>query len=379
VSAAAPLAGTRVIDLGTRVAAPYCAAILGELGADVIKIEDPRGGDMLRGLGPFVDRSSLFFAVEGRSRRSVTCNLRDARGQALARRLISTADVVCENFRPGTLERWNLGPGDLSPQLVMVRVSILGQSGPNAARPGLDLTAIAMAGLLSITGYVDGPPVKSAVTVADHLTAVFAAQAALAALVARRRTGRGAVIDAPLHGSVLRCLETTLAAFDRLGVARGRTGDRGPHEPPSGVYATADARLVAVAIDNDEQLAALRTVLTTATDRDELRPVVERWFATRSAASAIGALDDAHVPAALVASAADLVADPHLAARGDIVTVDDPVVGSVRQQAPFPRLVTTAVAITPAPALGQHNNVVWCDELGLSPYELERHRADGVI
>ncbi|TML11537.1 MAG: CoA transferase [Actinobacteria bacterium] len=379
MSAAAPLAGTRVIDLGTRVAAPYCAAILGELGADVIKIEDPRGGDMLRGLGPFVDRSSLFFAVEGRSRRSVTCNLRDARGQALARRLISTADVVCENFRPGTLERWNLGPGDLSPQLVMVRVSILGQSGPNAARPGLDLTAIAMAGLLSITGYVDGPPVKSAVTVADHLTAVFAAQAALAALVARRRTGRGAVIDAPLHGSVLRCLETTLAAFDRLGVARGRTGDRGPHEPPSGVYATADARLVAVAIDDDEQLAALRTVLTTATDRDELRPVVERWFATRSAASAIGALDDAHVPAALVALAADLVADPHLAARGDIVTVDDPVVGSVRQQAPFPRLVTTAVAITPAPALGQHNNDVWCDELGLSPYELERYRADGVI
>ena len=130
MSAAAPLAGTRVIDLGTRVAAPYCAAILGELGADVIKIEDPRGGDMLRGLGPFVDRSSLFFAVEGRSRRSVTCNLRDARGQALARRLISTADVVCENFRPGTLERWNLGPGDLSPQLVMVRVSILGQERP---------------------------------------------------------------------------------------------------------------------------------------------------------------------------------------------------------------------------------------------------------
>jgi formyl-CoA transferase len=379
VSATAPLAGTRVIDLGTRVAAPFCAAILGELGADVIKIEDPHGGDMLRGLGPFAGRSSLFFAVEGRSRRSVTCNLRDARGQALARRLISTADVVCENFRPGTLERWNLGPRDLQPELVMVRVSILGQSGPNAARPGLDLTAIAMAGLLSITGYADGPPMKSGVTVADHLTAVFAAQAALAALVARRRTGRGAVIDVPLHGSVLRCLETTLAAFDRLGVARRRTGDRGPHEPPSGVYATDDARYVAIVVDRDDDLRSLCALLSVDGDRDELRAAVEHWFATRSAASAVAAHDAARVPAALVASAADLVSDPHLAARGDIVTIDDPVVGKVRQQAPFPRLAATPAAVVPAPALGQHNDDVWCDELGLSRDELDGYRTDGVI
>src|SRR5687768_4335025 len=303
MTAAAPLAGTRVVDLGTRVAAPYCAAILGELGADVIKVEDPRGGDMLRGLGPFVDQSSLFFAVEGRSRRAVTCNLRDSRGQALARRLIATADVVCENFRPGTLEKWNLGPGDLSPQLVMVRISILGQTGPASARPGLDLTAIAMAGLLSITGYPDGPPVKSAVTVADHLTAVFAAQSALAALVARRSTGRGTVIDVPLHGSVLRCLETTLAAFDRLGVARVRTGDQGPHEPPSGVYAALDGKFVAIAIDNDDHLRSLRTALSADVARDELRPLVEEWIASRSATSALIALGEVRIPAAIVAGA----------------------------------------------------------------------------
>ncbi|HUP73154.1 MAG TPA: CoA transferase [Acidimicrobiales bacterium] len=379
MTAAAPLAGTRVIDLGTRVAAPYCAAILGELGADVIKIEDPRGGDMLRGLGPFVDDSSLFFAVEGRSRRSVTCNLRDPRGQALARRLIATADVVCENFRPGTLERWNLGPDDLPPQLIMVRVSILGQSGPDAARPGLDLTAIAMAGLLSITGYPDEPPVKSAVTVADHLTAVFAAQSALAALVARRRTGRGAVIDVPLHGSVLRCLEVTLAAFDRLGVERVRTGDRGPHEAPSGVYATVDGRFVAIAIDSDEHLRSLRALLVVDADRGELRPIVEAWIASHTAVSAVSALDDARVPAAVVASASDLTTDAHLAARGDIVTIDDTTVGRVRQQAPFPRLVPVAPTITPAPTLGQHNVDIWCDELGLTPDELDRHRGDGVI
>ncbi|MEO8691966.1 MAG: CoA transferase [Acidimicrobiales bacterium] len=379
MTAAAPLAGTRVIDLGTRVAAPYCAAILGELGADVIKIEDPRGGDMLRGLGPFADRSSLFFAVEGRSRRSVTCNLRDERGQALARRLIATADVVCENFRPGTLERWNLGPADLPPQLIVVRVSILGQSGPDSARPGLDLTAIAMAGLLSITGYPDGPPMKSAVTVADHLTAVFAAQSALAALIARRRTGRGAVIDVPLHGSVLRCLESTLAAFDRLGVDRARAGDQGPHEPPSGVYATNDGNFVAIAIDTDDDLRSLQAVLAVDHGRDRLRPVVADWVAARPAAAAVRVLAEARVAAAIVASASQLVHDEHLAARGDIVIVDDPIVGPMRQQAPFPRLTSAAAPVRPAPSLGQHNEDVWCSELGLTADELARLRGDGVI
>jgi crotonobetainyl-CoA:carnitine CoA-transferase CaiB-like acyl-CoA transferase len=368
-----------VLDLGTRVAAPFCAAILGELGADVIKVEDPRGGDMLRGLGPFVDGSSLFFAVEGRSRRAVTCNLRDARGQELARRLIATADIVCENFRPGTLERWNLGPADLPAHLILVRVSILGQTGPNVARPGLDLTAIAMAGLLSITGYADGPPVKSAVTVADHLTAVFAAQAALAALVARRRSGKGAVIDVPLHGSVLHCLETTLAAFDRLGMAHVRTGDQGPHAPPSGVYATADGRLVAIAVDTDDHVRSLRVALASDRAAHELRSIVEAWCGVRAAAAIVNELDAAHVPAAIVSSAADVAADPHLAARADLVTVDDPAIGPMRQQSPFPRLGSTNAAVIPAPTLGQHNEAVWCNELGLSADELARHRADGVI
>jgi crotonobetainyl-CoA:carnitine CoA-transferase CaiB-like acyl-CoA transferase len=309
----------------------------------------------------------------------VTCNLRDPRGQALARRLIATADVACENFRPGTLEKWNLGPGDLSPQLVMVRVSILGQTGPASARPGLDLTAIAMAGLLSITGYPDGPPVKSAVTVADHLTAVFAAQAALAALVARRRSGSGTVIDAPLHGSVLRCLESTLSEFDRTGVARGRTGDRGPHEPPSGVYVAADARFVAVVVDTEAHLGSLRAVLGVEVGRDELRSVVERWISARAAASAVNELDAARVPAALVASAPDILSDAHIMARGDVVTVDDVATGPLQQQAPFPRLSSTVRAVTPAPALGQHNDDVWCGELGVTKDELAQLRAEGVV
>jgi crotonobetainyl-CoA:carnitine CoA-transferase CaiB-like acyl-CoA transferase len=379
VSAAAPLAGIRVIDVGTRVAAPYCAGILGELGAEVIKLEDPRGGDVLRGIGPFDGDTSLFFAVEGRNRRSVTCNLRDHRGQELARRLIATADVLCENFRPGTLERWGLGPADLPAHLVVVRVSVLGQSGPDSDRPGLDLTAIAMGGLLALTGDPGGPPVKSGVTVADHLTASFAAEAALAALLASRTTGRGTVIDVPLHASVLRCLEWTIAAYDRTGTVRRRAGMRGPHRSPSGVYAAEDGRYVAVVVDDDDVLRRLWLLLDAQPGSDS-EAAVARWIGAGLATEAVAALVRAGVPAALVAAAADLVADEHLGARGDLVEVVDPVRGPVVQQAPFPRLVTgPATAPMPAPALGADNYDVWCGEIGLGAEELEDYRVQGVI
>jgi formyl-CoA transferase len=376
VSASAPLAGIRVIDVGTRVAAPYCAGILGELGAEVIKVEDPQRGDVLRGIGPFDGDMSLFFAVEGRSRRSVTCNLRDRRGQDLARRLIATADVLCENFRPGTLERWGLGPADLPGRLVVVRVSVLGQSGPDAGRPGLDLTAIAMAGLLALTGDPGGPPVKSGVTIADHLTASFAAEAAVAALLASRTTGRGSVIDVPLHASILRCLEWTIAACDRTGSVRRRNGTQGPHRAPSGVYPSADGRFVAVVADDDRHVQQLQALADRAADRDS----VAQWVGERPAMDAVGALVAAGVPAALVAGVSDLVGDAHLAARGDLVAVVDPIHGPVLQQGPFPRLTTgAATAPRPAPALGADNHDVWCGEIGVEPDELEEYRAHGVI
>jgi crotonobetainyl-CoA:carnitine CoA-transferase CaiB-like acyl-CoA transferase len=330
-------------------------------------VEDPRGGDVLRGIGPFDGDLSLFFAVEGRSRRSVTCNLRDRRGQDLARRLIATADVLCENFRPGTLERWGLGPEDLPERLVVVRVSVLGQSGPESGRPGLDLTAIAMAGLLALTGDPSGPPVKSGVTIADHLTASFAAEAAVAALLAARTTGRGSVIDVPLHASILRCLEWTIAACDRTGFVRPRNGTQGPHRAPSGVYASADGRYVAVVADEDGQVHQLNALTATG--------AVAQWVGDRPATEAVAALVAAGVPAALVAGVGDLVGDAHLAERGDLVAVVDPIHGPVLQQAPFPRL-TTGPTPTPAPALGADNNDVWCGEIGVEPEIQEYWRAN---
>ena len=226
-----PLAGVRVLDLGTRIAAPFCAGLLGEQGAEVIKIEQPRGGDFMREIGPFVDADdddgqySLFWAVEGRGRKSVTLDLRTPDGQDLLRRLAATADVLVENFRPGTLEQWNIGPNDLDPRLVTVRISMFGQDGPYAPRPGLDRVGIGYGGLLHLTGYPDRPPVRVGVTISDYLTGVFAAQAAVGALYARdARGGGGAVIDAALYGAVLRILEWTLAAYDRLGIVRVARG-----------------------------------------------------------------------------------------------------------------------------------------------------------
>src|SRR5580658_9702977 len=229
-----PLEGLRVIDVGTRIGAPFCAGLLGEWGAEVVKVEQPGGGDFMRTIGPFADGYSLFWAVEGRGRKSATCDLRTPEGQDLFRRLAATADVVCENFRPGTLEDWGLGPTELAPHLVVVRISAFGQDGPYSKRPGLDRLGVAYGGLLHLTGETDRPPVRPGVTVADYLTGVFAAEAALAALYRRDATPRGrprpasaadderrgAVIDASLYGSILRVLEWTIPAYDHLGVVR---------------------------------------------------------------------------------------------------------------------------------------------------------------
>ena len=163
-----PLAGLRVVDVGTRIGAPFCAGLLGEWGAEVVKVEQPGTGDFMRGIGPFVDGYSLFWAVEGRGRKSATCDLRTPEGQDLFRRLCATADVVCENFRPGTMEAWGIGPGALDPRLVFVRISAFGQDGPYAQRPGLDRLGVAYGGLLHLTGEADRPPVRPGVTVAGR-------------------------------------------------------------------------------------------------------------------------------------------------------------------------------------------------------------------
>ena len=399
-----PLDGLRVLDLGTRIAAPFCAGLLGEMGADVVKIEQPRHGDFMREIGPFAEPKSdadppysLFWAVEGRGRRSVTLDLRVEAGQDLFRRLAATADVVVENFRPGTLERWNIAPGDLDPRLVVVRISSFGQDGPNSHRPGLDRVGIGYGGLLHLTGYPDRPPVRVGVTISDYLTGVFASQAALGALYARdaRRQGKGAVIDAALYGAALRVLEWTLPAYDLLGTVRNREGNRLANSAPLDNYPTADGKFVCIVAGSDANFARLCRAMECpelvkdprfarladrAARSDEINGLVAQWTATLPAVVIEERCVAADVPVATAYTASDIFADAHIAARGDLVTVDDPVVGPVRQQAPFPRFVgEPVVAPSGAPRLGAHTREVLTTLSGVDDAMLDELESQGVI
>jgi len=399
-----PLEGIRVIDVGTRISAPFCAGLLGDMGAEVIKIEDPSGGDFLRTIGPYAPTDddgpgySMWWAVEGRGRKGITLNLRTPVGQDLFRRLAATADVVCENFRPGAVERWHIGPEDCDPRLVWARITVFGQDGPYSGRTGLDRMGIAYGGLLNLTGYPDRPPVRPGVSISDYLTGTFAAEAVLAALYRRDRpggSGRGGVVDAPLYGSILRVLEWTVSAQDRLGYERHREGNRMASSAPLDNYPTKDGTYVCIVAGSNVNFSRLcaamgrpemaddpqwASLAQRAARSDEINDLVADWTRSLTAAEVESACIAHEVPVATAYSALDMMSDPHFAARGDLVTVDDPVAGPHLQQAPYPRLDgRRPTAPSPAPALGQHNDEVWGGLVGLTRDEIDTHRSNGVI
>ena len=400
-----PLAGIRVLDLGTRVAAPFAATLLADLGAEVIKVELPGPGDFMRTIGPFLDGYSLFWAVEGRSKKSVTCDLRKPAGQALLKRLVPLADVVVENFQPGTLESWGLGYdvlAALNPGIVLTRVSVYGQTGPYRDRPGLDRNGIALGGLLYITGYPDRPPVRPGLIVSDYLTGVFNAFAIVSALYERdrraRETGaapRGQWVDLSLYESILRIMEHTLAAYDRLGVVREREGNRLRNSAPLDNWETKDGKYVCIIAAGDGLFPRLcralcredllqdprfGTMALRARHGDAINAIVAEWCRARTAREIQDVLEAHEVPFGVACSVADIFADPQVQARGDIETVDDPVIGPVRMQGVYPRFSRTPGAIrSGAPRLGEHNDPVYRGLLGLSAEEVEALRRDGVI
>lgn len=397
-----PLGGIRVIDVGTRIGAPFAATLLGEFGADVIKVEDPRGGDFLRHIGPFADGPdggySLFWATEGRTKRSVTLDLRVPEGQSLLRHLACHADVLVENFRPGTMEGWGLGPADLesaNPGLVYSRVSVYGQDGPYADRPGLDRMAIALGGLLYVTGEADRPPQRPGVVVGDYLTGVFAAFGIMVALWERQGSGQGQSLDLALYESVLRILEAIPAAFDVNGEVRERSGNRLAHSAPLDNYMCGDGVYACVVGASDANFARLcaaigrrdllddprlDTLAARAAAGDELNDVVAAWCASRPSAEVVATLVAGGVPVATAASIADVFADPQVSARSALATVDDPVAGRLREQGVTPRMSRTPGSISrPAPLLGEHNEEVYCGLLGMTADELDRLRCAGVV
>src|SRR5215470_11430687 len=355
-----PLAGIRILDIGTRIAAPFAATLLGDFGADVIKVELPGTGDFMRTIGPFAEGHSLWWAVEGRNKKSITLDLRVPRGQELFRALVRTADVVVENFQPGTLEEWNLGYdalAEINPDLILTRASVYGQSGPYRDRPGLDRNGIGFGGLLYLTGYPDRPPVRPGVIISDYLTAVFNALSIMVALYHRDvHRGGGQWVDLALYESVFRILEHTLPAYDRLGIVRGREGNRLRNSAPLDNWETKDGQFVCIVAAGDGLFPRLARAIgredllhdprfaslaARVANADAINTIVAEWVRQRSAAEVEAILVAAHVPVTRVYSIADIAADPHYAARDDIVTVDDPTIGPVRMQAVYPRLSDT--------------------------------------
>lgn len=398
----APLAGIRVLDVGTRIGAPFAATLLAEFGADVVKIEEPAVGDFLRSIGPFTSDGaggdySLFWATEGRGKRSVTLNLRKEAGQSLFRRLVATADVLVENFRPGTMEAWGLGPDDLAdvnPRLVYSRVSVYGQDGPYRDRPGLDRMGIGLGGLLYLTGEPDRPPQRPGVVVSDYLTGVFNAFGILLALRERDASATGQTLDLSLYESILRILEAVPADYDRNGTVRERDGNRLATSAPLDNFACADGAYVCVVAASDRLFARLcnaighpalptddryDTLAKRARAGDDMNAVVATWCAARTSDEVVETLVAADVPVCKAASIADIFEDPQVTARAALVEVPDPVVGTVRQQAVTPRLSRTPGSVPRgAPRLGEHNAEVYA-ELGLDAGDLDALASAGVI
>ncbi|RMF88475.1 MAG: CoA transferase, partial [Nitrospinota bacterium] len=333
-----PLDGIRVLELASIVAAPFCGALLAEFGAEVIKVEMPGRGDDLRRMGPAEGECAYWWAVENRGKKVMTLDLHHEKAQEIVRRLVPLCDVVIENFRPGTLERWNLGWEDLSrinPRLVMARVTTFGQTGPRRKEPGFAAIGAAFGGVWYLNGYPDRPPVQPRPVYPDYLTGLFTAFGVLAALRHRDATGEGQWIDAALYESAFRVLEFTTTWYGRQGVVRER-GGRQHAAWPGGSCQTKDGRWVAFTaptqptferlcamlghpdLPRDERFADLNT---RGEHMPELLQMIEDWFASRTYAEAAQALESYQVPYSPIMNIADIFADPHYRERNMIIEV----------------------------------------------------------
>ncbi|WBL36694.1 CoA transferase [Tepidiforma flava] len=384
------LAGIRVISAGQILAAPFCATLFAEFGAEVIKIEPPGTGEANRG--------NLSFEQDNRGQKSVTLDLGQPEGRALFRRLAATADLLVENFRPGTLEAWGLAPDALreeNPGLVVVRISGYGQDGPYRDRAGFDRVALAFSGITAVTGYPDRPPVRPGYFIGDYGAGIFAAFGALAALRARDLTGRGQDVDVALYEAVWRMSGTHAANYGLTGRDRPRSGNYYPGVVPAEQFETADGHDLVINATTQrsfERLCAAMGQPELAADprftprqnllanHEAIHAIIRRWVAGLTLAEAQAALDRHGVPASKVYQVSDIVADDHYAAREQVVTVDSPVFGPVLQPGVVPRLTATPGTVPGrAPLLGEHNREVYQGLLGLADAELDDLAARGII
>jgi crotonobetainyl-CoA:carnitine CoA-transferase CaiB-like acyl-CoA transferase len=390
------LAGLKVLDVSTLFAGPLAATMLGDFGADIIKVEHPRG-DPVRSHGASKHGVGLWGKVVGRNKRGITLYLGSPEGQDVFRRLVADADVVIENFRPGTLERWGLGYAELSavnPRLVLVRVTGFGQFGPYAGRPGFGTLAEAMSGFAAITGEPDGPPTLPPFGLADGIAALAAAFATMTALRSRETTGRGQVVDLAIIEPILTLLGPQPTVWDALGQVQERTGNRSANNAPRNTYLTKDGRWVAVSTSAQsiaERVMRLvgRPELTEepwfasggerAKHADVLDEAVASWVARHDRDEVVRAFEEAQAAVAPIYDVRDVVADPQFQALGSLVRVPDPELGSVLMQNVLFRLSETPGRITGAgPALGQHTEQVLA-EIGIDADQVAELRRQGAV
>ncbi|MFI9216381.1 CaiB/BaiF CoA transferase family protein [Streptomyces werraensis] len=395
--AAPPLDGLRVLDLATLFAGPLAATLLGDFGADVVKVEHPRKPDPSRGHGPSKDGVGLWWKVLGRNKRTVTLDLSTPGGRDTLLRLVRTADVVVENFRPGTLEKWDLGWPELSaanPRLVLARVTGFGQFGPYAHRPGFGTLAEAMSGFAALTGEPDAVPTLPPFGLADSVAGLTTAYAIMTALAARDRTGQGQVVDTALIEPILAALGPHPTWYDQLGYVQPRTGNRSQNNAPRGTYLTADGTWVAVST-SAQSIAERVMVLVGRPDlidapwfatgegrarhADVLDEAVGGWIARHSRADVLAAFEKAEAAVAPVQDVRDVMADPQYQALSTVTTVDDPELGPLRMQNVLFRLSATPGAIRWAGRPHGADTEEVLTGLGLTPADLAELRAEGAV
>ena len=394
-----PLSDLRVVELGTLLAGPFCGQLLGDLGAEVIKIEPPGQGDPLRVWGrEQAHGKSLWWPVVARNKKSITLDLRQREGQQLLHELVAKADFLLENFRPGTLEKWGCGWDQLSkinPRLIMIRVSGFGQTGPYAARAGFGAIGEAMGGLRHVVGDPRTPPSRVGISIGDSLAATFACLGALSALHYREVTGRGQVIDSAIYEAVLAMMESLITEYDQTGYVRERTGAILPRIAPSNVYPTKDKDLVLIGANQDTvfgrlaqamgqpELARLPKYAThgaRGSHQAELDAVIGEWTVTLTADELLTRLEEFGVPSGRIYRAPEMLKDPQFLARDAIVSVPHPDFGELKMQNVAPKLSETPGGIrSPSPRLGEHNDEIYLRLLGLNGERYAQLKAQRVI
>lgn len=394
-----PLADLRVIEMGQLLAGPFCGQLLADFGAEVIKLEPPGAGDPMRQWGREKPHGkSLWFPVLARNKKSVTLNAREPAGQDIVRRLVAESDMLLENFRPGTMERWGLGYDALSainPGLIMIRVSGYGQSGPYAARAGFGSIGEGMGGLRHVVGDPSSPPSRVGISLGDTLAATFACLGAVMALHHRERTGAGQVVDSAIYEAVLNVMESLITEYDQADYIRERTGSILPNVAPSNVYPTRDGKMILIAANQDNVFRRLAETMgrdeladdpryathaARGENQEELDDLIAAWSRTFDSGPLEALLHERGVPAGNIYRAPEMLEDAHFKAREAIIRVADRTFGDLAMQNVAPKLSRTPGRIRHAgPALGEHNEEIFRVLLGLDDGDIERLRADGII